>query len=89
MWLPGLRVQVQAARIHKDNEEMVISEIEYILNDQEGTIAKLQLADPNAYDQLAEQPRQKQDRGHGKRRGRRKRNESPAKNPAAGSARRT
>ena len=89
LWLPGLRVQVKAVHIHKDDEEMIISEIEYSLNDQEGTVATLQLANPKAYDQLAEQPRQKQGRGRGKRRGGRKRNEPSAKNPAAGGARRT
>ena len=68
---------------------MIISEIEYSLNDQEGTVATLQLANPKAYDQLAEQPRQKQGRGRGKRRGGRKRNEPSAKNPAAGGTRRT
>ena len=52
LWLPGLRVQVKAAHIHKDDEEMIISEIEYSLNDQEGTVATLQLANPKAYDQL-------------------------------------
>lgn len=56
LWAPGLRVLVQSPRLHKDNEEMIIADIEYRLNSQDGTVSILQLANPKAFDQLAENP---------------------------------
>ena len=58
LWLPGLRVLVKAPYLHKDNDEMIISELEY-RKDENGTIARLNLTNPKAYDRLAEQPEKK------------------------------
>ena len=55
LWLPGLRVQVRAAYLHKANEEMIISALEYS-KDEQGTLTRLELANPQAYDLLAELP---------------------------------
>lgn len=56
LWIPGLRVQVQAAYLHKNNAEMIISEVLYSKDDK-GTITRLTLSNPKAYDQLAAQPK--------------------------------
>ena len=55
LWLPGLRVQVKAAYLHKADEQMIISALEYS-KDEQGTLTRLELANPQAYDQLAELP---------------------------------
>lgn len=58
LWLPGLRVMVNAPYLHKANDEMIISELEY-RKDENGTVTRLQLTNPKAYDRLAEQPPKK------------------------------
>lgn len=58
LWLPGLRVLVKAPYLHKDNDEMIISDLEY-RKDDGGTITRLNLTNPKAYDRLSEQPPKK------------------------------
>lgn len=55
LWLPGLRVKLTAPYIHKDGDEMVIAALEYSKDDN-GTLTRLDLVNPKAFDRLAERP---------------------------------
>lgn len=59
LWEPGLRVMVESKHMHKNNTEMIIASITYSKNETEGTICNLNLANPDAFDTLAENPKSK------------------------------
>ena len=57
LWVAGLRVTVKSPQLYKEQSEMIIASIGYVKNEREGTVCDLYLVNPDAFDQLAENPK--------------------------------
>lgn len=65
LWVPGMRVLINSKRLHKHGEEMIIASCAYTKNETEGTVCNLNLANPDAFDRLGQNPR-RQNKNKGK-----------------------
>lgn len=72
LWAPGLRVIVNSAHIHKTEAEMIIASLIYTKNENEGTVCSLNVANPDAFDTIAQNPKPKHQGSKGKHKGKRR-----------------